>query len=285
MSPLRKACLSTLLIIATTSSPILTFAQNGNSKHNPTWWDKYEYLAKNGSTAGGGATTSVTFGSNVDISNECGPQSETFITINPSQTKMLAAGSNEIFRLPMRGYFSSNGGKNWGGVDLPLPPAIGTNGIDFGSDPTLAFDTRGNLFYGYIVVFFGNGSGINGTEMAVARSTDGGQTYPSVTYFSFEGGSNHFNDKPMITADTNAASPMRDNVYIAWDAAVGGSTGGGVRVATSRDHGATFTVTRADDPSGPGRSIGTSPAVGSSGELYVAWNDYVANTIAFNRSF
>jgi len=85
----------------------------------------------------------------------------------------------------MRGYFSSNGGTGWGGVDLPLPPPIG-NGIDFGSDPTLAFDTRGNLFYGYIVVFFGNGSGINGTEMAVARSTDGGQTYPSVTYFSFE---------------------------------------------------------------------------------------------------
>jgi hypothetical protein len=274
-----------LLIIATTSSPILTFAQNGNSKHNPTWWDKYEYLAKNGSTAGGGATTSVTFGSNVDISNECGPQSETFITINPSQTKMLAAGSNEIFRLPMRGYFSSNGGKNWGGVDLPLPPAIGTNGIDFGSDPTLAFDTRGNLFYGYIVVFFGNGSGVKATEMAVARSTNGGQTYPSVTFFSFEGGSNHFNDKPMITADTNLNSRFRDNVYIAWDAAAGGSaTGGGVRVAASTDHGATFNVTRADDPSGPGHSIGASPAVAPNGDLYVAWNDYAANTITFNRS-
>jgi hypothetical protein len=284
MSPLRKACLSILLIISMASFPILVFAQN-NSKHNPTWWDKYEYLAKNGSTAGGGATTSVTFGSNVDISNECGPQSETFITINPSQTKMVAAGSNEIFRLPMRGYFSANGGKSWGGVDLPLPPAIGTNGIDFGSDPTLAFDTRGNLFYGYIVVFFGNGSGVKGTEMAVARSTNGGQTYPSVTFFSFEGGSNHFNDKPMITADTNLNSRFRDNVYIAWDAAVGGSaTGGGVRVAASTDHGATFNVTRADDPSGPGHSIGASPAVAPNGDLYVAWNDYAANTITFNRS-
>ena len=50
------------------------------------------------------------FGSNIDISNECGPQSETFITINPANTRQLAAGSNEIFRLPMRGYFSSKGG-------------------------------------------------------------------------------------------------------------------------------------------------------------------------------
>ncbi|PYX71792.1 MAG: hypothetical protein DMG72_16365 [Acidobacteria bacterium] len=43
---------------------------------------------------------------------------------------MLAAGSNEIFRDPMRGYFSSNAGKSWGAVDLPLPlPRQGTNDV------------------------------------------------------------------------------------------------------------------------------------------------------------
>jgi hypothetical protein len=285
MTSIRRGRIFLPLVITVSTLLVgITLSQNNNA-HNPTWWDKFQYIAHNGPTGGGGATTSVSVGDNVDVSNECGPQSETFITLNPSRPKSLAAGSNEIFRLPMRGYFSSDGGANWGGVDLPLPPAIGTNGIDFGSDPTLAFDTRGNLFYGYIVVFFSNGSGINGTEMAVARSTDGGKTYPSVTFFSFEGGSNHFNDKPMITADTNLNSPFRDNVYIAWDAAAGGSTGGGIRVARSSDHGATFTITRADDPSGPGRSIGTSPAVGPNGELYVAWNDFAANVIAFNRSF
>src|ERR1700686_2225513 len=222
-----------------------------NSSHDPTWWDKYTYLAKNGPLGDGGATSSVTSGSNVDISNECGPQSEAFITLNTRSPKMLAGGSNEIFRLPMRGYYSSNGGATWGGVDLPLPPPIGANGIDFGSAPSLTFDTRGHLFYGYIVVFFGNGSGINGTEMAVAHSTDGGKTYASVNFFGFEGGSGHFNDKPMITADTNQSSPFRDNIYIAWDAAAGGSIGGGVRVATSSDHGATFTIARVDDPKGP----------------------------------
>src|SRR5437588_1927701 len=277
---LRFSVLFTVLIIAF-AAPAL--AQN--SSHNPTWWDKYTYLAKNGPLGEGGSTSSISFGTNVDVSNECGPQSETFITLNSRAPKMLAAGSNEIFRLPMRGYFSSNGGSSWGGIDLPLPPAKGANGIDFGSDPTLAFDTQGNLFYGYIVVFFGSGNGINGTEMAVAKSTDGGKTYPSVDFFAFENGTNHFNDKPMITTETIAASALRDNVYIAWDAASGGSIGGGVRVATSSDHGASFSVTRADDPSGPGRSIGASPAVGPSGELYVAWNDYIANAIVFNRSF
>lgn len=255
-----------------------------SSPNNPTWWDKYEYLKNNPPLGDTAATSSLSFGSNVDVSNECGPQSETYIALNLANPKQLAGGSNEIFRLPMRGYYSSNGGKSWGGVDLPLPPSQGTNSINFGSDPTLAFDTRGNLFYGYIVVFFGNGAGVNGSEMAVARSTDGGKTYSSVTFFSYQGGSNHFNDKPMITTDTNAASPNRDNVYIAWDAAVGGSSGGGVRVGTSRDHGASFTITRADDPKGPGRAIGASPAAGPDGTLYVAWNDYSANAIAFNRS-
>ncbi|HEY4641031.1 MAG TPA: sialidase family protein [Thermoanaerobaculia bacterium] len=253
---------------------------------DPTWWDKYQYLLNNGPDALATTTASTSAGGNVDVSNECGPQSETFIAINPSKPRQLAAGSNEIFRDPMRGYFSSDNGASWGGVDLPLPDPIGNNGIRFGSDPTLAFDSSGNLFYGYIVVFFGSGNGVNGTQMAVARSTDGGKTYPQVTFFAFNGGSDHFNDKPMITADTSAASPFRDNVYLAWDAASGGSaSGGGVRVARSSDHGVTFTVNRADDPKGPGRAIGAVPFVGPNGELYLAWNDYAANTIAFSRSF
>ena len=169
-----------------------------------------------------------------------------------------------------------------------MPAAIGTNGTRFGSDPSLTFDTSGNVFYSYIVIFFSNGRGkgtINGTEMAVARSSDGGATYPNITFFSFSGGQDHFNDKPMITADTNLKSAFRDNVYVAWDAASGGSGGGGIRVAHSADHGRSFSITRADNPNGPGRAIGAVPFVGPNGELYAAWNDYAASAITFNRSF
>jgi hypothetical protein len=69
--------------------------------------------------------------------------------------------------------------------------------------------------------------------MAVAKSTDGGKTYPAATYFAFQSGNNHFNDKPIIAADTNLSSPFRDHVYAAWDAASGGSIGGGIHVAAS----------------------------------------------------
>ena len=273
------ACLVALCLAVSVSAQ-----SNPSNVHNPTWWDKYQFLSNNSSDPGPGVTSSLTVGANVDVSNECGPQSETFITLNPSNPNALAAGSNEIFRLPMRGYFSFDDGAAWGGVDLPLPPPKG-NGTDFGSDPTLAYDTQGNLFYGFIVVYFGNGRGINGTAMAVARSTDGGRTYPTLTLFSQEGGENHFNDKPMITADTNPLSPFRDNLYAAWDAALGGSTSGGLRFGRSTDHGATFSVIRIDSPTGPGRVIGADPFVGPNGEVYVSWNDAGHNTIAFNSSF
>src|SRR6202007_2038307 len=72
-----------------------------NTSHDPTWWSKYEFIRDHGGDAGPLSTASSSAGSNVDVSNECGPQSETFITINQNKPKILAAGSNEIFRLPM----------------------------------------------------------------------------------------------------------------------------------------------------------------------------------------
>src|SRR6185437_9256013 len=113
-----------------------------------------------------------------------------------------------------------------------------------------------------IIVFFGGGNGVDGSQLAVAKSTDGGRSFPGATFFNFSSGSDHFNDKPMIAADANPNSPFRDNVYVAWDAASGGSGSGGIRVAHSSDHGATFAITRADGPSGPGKSIGAVPFVG-----------------------
>ena len=273
------------LVIAGLFSTLVVSAQNNNS-FTPRWWAKYQTLLNNGASAAAGLTGSApVVGTNVDVSNECGPQSDTFITLNTRNASSVAGGSNEIFRLPMRGYSSSNGGASWAGVDLPLPPAIGANGIDFGSDPSLAFDTKGNVFYSYIVVFFSSGKGINGTELAVARSSDGGQTYPSANFFSFSSGKDHFNDKPMITADTNLSSPFRDNVYLVWDAASGGSSSGGIRFARSTDSGASFTISRIDNPNGPGKVIAANPFVGPNGEVYAAWNDIGSNTIAFNRSF
>src|SRR5260370_31570233 len=99
----------------------------------------------------GGAPTASTIFGNVDVSNECGPQSETYITVNPNSPRKLAGGSNEIFRLPMRAYFSSDAGGTWGGIDVPLPPPLsGTNDTRFGSHPPLPFDTQVRVSFRFI---------------------------------------------------------------------------------------------------------------------------------------
>src|SRR5262249_16719254 len=162
-----------------------TASGQANAADKPTWWSKYQFLVANGPDTCTGQP-SLKVGANVNVSNECGPQSETFVAIDPVHPKVLAAGSNEIFRLPMRGYFSSDNGASWGGVDLPLPAGKG-NGVTFASDPSLAFDTLGNVFYGYIIVYVGSGNGINGTAMGVARASDGRETYPQLTAFDTAG--------------------------------------------------------------------------------------------------
>jgi hypothetical protein len=259
----------------------------------PRWWAKYQVVSAPGFVPrrDPGMTQSVSVGPNIDVSNEPGPQSETSIAINPNNPSQIVAGSNEIDRLPMRGYFSSDGGKTWGGVDLPLPPPRTSNGTRFGSDPGVAWDTRGNVYYSYIVVFFGNQAfkSITGTEMAVARSSDGGRTW-TATYFNFKSGTAEFNDKPMIAVDTNINSPHRDTVYAAWDNASSRngkpSSSSAIVVSHSTDGGVTFSapVFASDTRAGPEGVIGADPFVAPDGVLHVAWNDFQAGTIAESSS-
>jgi hypothetical protein len=200
-----------------------THAGNVSSYDGASWYGKYLAVSSGAVPLCSGNSGSVkqpNFGSNVDASHECGTQSETFIAISSAQPKNVIAGSNEIQRLPMRAMYSTNGGSSFTGVDLPLPPPLTNNGFDFGSDPGIAFDAHGNAYYSYIVVFFGSGGGINGTEMAVARSTDSGKSW-TATYFAPQTGSGQFNDKPMITVD-RTRTPNR--VYVAWDNATGNSS-------------------------------------------------------------
>src|SRR5712692_875146 len=263
---------------------------SSNSPYSlPTWWAKYQALLKR-TTGSASKTNALAVGANVDVSNEDTPQSETSITVNPNNPDMLVGGSNEIVRLPMRGYFSNDAGQTWGAVDLPLPPPATTNGTDFGSDPGVAFDTHGNVYYSFIVVFFNRTfASVQGTEMAVAKSFDGGKSWPQVTFFNFNSGSGKFNDKPMIAVDTSPTSPFCDHVYVGWDTATSGksSANDDLLFARSTDGGLTFSSPVAlNNPSGgPRQVIGADPFVGPNGEVYVAWHDVQQNLLMVNSSF
>jgi hypothetical protein len=280
--------ISVLCLMAGWALPAAGATSSATSTYShPTWWQKFQTVSAAGfmPLRDPGTTHSVSVGQNVDVSNEPGPQSETAIAINPANPSQIVAGSNEIFRLPMRGYFSSDGGSTWGGVDLPLPPPLVTNGTDFGSDPSVAWDTHGNVFYAYIVVFFSsgfpNGVAINGTEMAVARSADGGRTWTS-TYFALQKGETKFNDKPYIAVDDNPSSPHRNTIYVAWDRFDGSSSSfNGVLVSHSTDGGRTFSapVFASGTAAGPKGDIGADPFVAPDGTLHMAWHDVQNNAI------
>jgi hypothetical protein len=276
----------------TTAAPASASSNTSSTYSEPTWWNKYQIVSAPGFVplAKPVIGKSILVGSNVDVSNEPGPQSETSIAINPNNGLQLVGGSNEIFRLPMRGYFSSNSGASWGAVDLPLPPAITTNGTDFGSDPGVAWDTRGNVYYSYIVVFFNRFfDSINGTELAIARSADGGHTW-TATFVNLNAGTGKFNDKPMITVDTNPNSPFRDTIYVAWDNASlnqGKSSNNNVILVThSRDGGRTWStlVVASATNAGPRAVIGADPFVAPDGTLHIAWHDIQNNRLVESSS-
>jgi hypothetical protein len=269
-------------------------AGNLKSFEGASWYAKFLAVSDPSAplcTGNSGSVQQLSFGSNVDASHECGSQSETSIAVNPTTignpaTTNVIAGSNEIQRLPMRAMFSADGGATFTGVDLPLPPPRTQNGFDFGSDPGVAFDSAGNAFYSYIIVFFSTGGSINGTEMAVAHSTDHGADW-AATYFNPQTGNAQFNDKPMITVDTGSGpGHHHDRVYVAWDNATGHSSsdknGNNVILSYSDDGGASFSapVSVSGPFTGKTGGIGADPYVAANGTLHVAWQDYAHMVIA-----
>ncbi|HXU08582.1 MAG TPA: hypothetical protein VN743_06265, partial [Blastocatellia bacterium] len=125
------------------------------------------------------ASTGITAGKNVNVSNEPGPQSETFIAIDTQNPNILAGGSNEIFRNPQRTYFSSDGGSSWVAADQPLVDEEGT-AWSFASDPGVAIDTRGTIFFSQLLIASVDNN-FKGDALVVNRTTDGGATFSAGT--------------------------------------------------------------------------------------------------------
>jgi hypothetical protein len=122
----------------------------------------------------------------------------------------------------------------------------------------------------------------------VAKSTDGGCTYPTAAKVSGTAPA-IFDDKVAIAADANAASPFRDNVYGAWT-----SLGPGpnflvdqILFARSTDGGTTWSnpqpLSPANAPDGTIRQ-GSAVKVGPDGTVYVVWADRFFGTPGFPAS-
>lgn len=216
-------------------------------------------------------------------------QNQPAIAQNPKDPANLIASSNDEFAPSGQGtgfYASHDGGQTWpcqGHIDLS---PFGK--VAFG-DAWQTFDASGNAYLSTIALPLPqNGQPVrfDTADIYVARSTDGGCSYPKVTKVA-SNSQNISDDKPAIAADLNPASPHANSLYVAWtqykDAARGADEDSRVQVVVARstDGGATWSKpvglsdeTRAFFPGIPPRQ-GANVKVGPDGTVYVTWADTV----------
>jgi len=178
---------------------------------------------------------------------------EPFIRVNPRDPANLAPTSHIGTRI------STDGGATFDATDLfPNPP--GTN--VFNGDTGNVFDADGRLFWVNMA-----GTGTRGIAVAQINPTTGAP-------ISTRAISNSNDDKPFITADTNALSLHLNNLYVIWTRFAGTPSGfAEVYFSRSVDHGLNWsTPLQLSDATQHGFVWPTGVSVGPSGEVYVAFH-------------
>lgn len=254
------------------------------SGHVPTW--KLHTIIQSSSMGSPPVpiTTSPSF-ANVEIAGETSPDRqrvEPTIAADPHNSSVIVAGAQD-YQLKAFGqhrwhgyYRSVDGGQTWSSSLIPgFPGDMSPQGAtsllhksNATSDPVLAFDRLGNVYYAGLVFNITNGI-IGNTFVFVAKYTNDGATYSGVTLI--EGSPDA--DKEWIATDKTGGT-NDGNVYVAFD-----STIQGVYVTSfsrSIDGGKTFSIpimvppvcAGLPPPNGCGNLPGV--AVDSNGNVFVS---------------
>jgi hypothetical protein len=142
----------------------------------------------------------------------------------------MAAGQNDS-RIGFNhcGYdWTFDGGHDWGDQVPPFWQYQLDDGhtADACSDPTLAWDSRGNLYSGGVL--FDVAADANAVIVMKSNAGNGGSFFHTPAPLAFQeyrttpvGVVNsdpgiNFNDKELLAADSWVSSPKRDNVYMTW---------------------------------------------------------------------
>jgi hypothetical protein len=227
-------------------------------------------------------------------------QNETTIAVNPWNPWNLVAGTNDYRVFNSRegrndgsgwAYTTFDGGRTWKNIQLPhLTFQTGATGalsdMDSAGDPAVAFGPHNTVYYANLVFSrLNSASGI-----VVNKSTDGGRTWGEPVIVHTDGvdasgnplDTPYFNDKEWITVD-----PRTGTVYVTWTSF--GPTDSPIQVSRSDDGGKTWTAPAVVNPSSsftPGGitafSSGSNPRVNSKGDLFIAYESAVCQTLACN---
>lgn len=203
---------------------------------------------------------------------------EPSIALNPLNPNNIVIGANNTY------YFSTfDGGDTW--IEGKLFSSYGVWG-----DPSLAFDSNGNLFFGHL-----SGepplSGRWGDRIVIQKSTDGGLSWNDGNFTGLN--RPKFEDKDWIAVDL-ISPKFKNNVYVAWtefDSLFVADTSFKSRIlfSHSTDEGETWSnPLKISDVEGncmddDSTTEGAVPAIGTDGEIYIAWAG--PEGIVLDRSF
>jgi hypothetical protein len=215
-------------------------------------------------------------GPEVDVSRAPGAQDEPAIAVDPTDSRILVAGSNSFQEGSMRVYSSNDGGLSW--TSSFLYPAPASFVKTCASDPVVAIDSRGRQYFSFIrttpcrtgkpQLFVASRVGPNaGWESPVLVNP----LRRSVA-----------DDKPAIAVDASPTSPHRDRVYAAWSR-LSRSQALSIVLSHSDDGGRTWS--RAVKVNRDGDQVTyASLAVARNGVVYVAWDDSSDHSLEIARS-
>ena len=205
-----------------------------------------------------------------------GNRSESALIINPKDPYHMVGASKKFtnrltYAFSLAAYYSFDGGQSWN-ESPPLGLLDDWTGV---SDPTLAFDSLGNVFL--LGLPFGNNGPADLRGMVAYKSTDGGKTWSAPDHIHDVLG----DDKQWIAADTNPLSPYYGNVYGCWDSSGVGTSK--LCFTKTTDHGTTWTNSLINGI--PGISDSGSPElnVGRDGTIYIVWWN-AGSAIKFTKS-
>lgn len=208
---------------------------------------------------------------------------ETCVAINPVYPDHIVVSSYQGRQLGKYTsnnftYNSADGGKTWKMLAAPNPDRRNQG------DDVVTFGPDGTVFHCYLSALgYREAAPLRACSgLFVRRSRDGLEWEPPVAVVDHVNTVEPMEDKPWIAVDGAAASPHRGNVYVAWTrfdkyGSRDPEHRSRIFFSRSKDGGKSFTPpVRVSDKSGGALDDkntleGAVPAVGSKGEVYVAW--------------
>ncbi len=237
-----------------------------------------------GQAAGAFGGVEVTFGPDVQLvgdPSQAGSieENETSVAASPVDPLNLVAGFKDNTQASGGGscYVSrtGDGGQTWTpGGRLPVQP----DGTSDCADPSVTADLGGVFYYAYLNIHNPGNSLTNptGSDVLVARSTDGGRTFPGFTVVARGVAGSGLTDKPYMAADARSASKFKGRLYLSYTFEDHVPTFvEGIRVTQSSDGGLTWSAPVTLDRGTSSTIVEASlPVVAPDGTAYVVYSEF-----------